>query len=127
MIVESADAVDARWGTTFGPPCRARIGISYPAVDTRAAEPTADEIDTVLARRGLERDGYVLFFSRISPEKGVDDLIDGYAMSTAQRRGPLVIAGTGPALAAMRERPADRASPTGSSSSTTSTTPRSGR
>jgi len=104
MIIESADAVDARWGTSFGPACRSRIGISYPAVDTRGAEPTDDEIDTVLSRRGLERDGYVLFFSRISPEKGVDDLIDGYAMSKARDVVRLVIAGTGPALAAMRER-----------------------
>ena len=60
----------------------------------------------MLARRGLERDGYVLFFSRISPEKGVEDLIEGYERSCARDVVRLVIAGTGPSLADARSRAA---------------------
>jgi len=103
-IVAAAEEVDARWDTAFAAQCRARVGISYPAIDCRLGAPSDDEVEAVLTRRGLERDGYVLLLSRISPEKGVDDLIDGYAMSAASDRVRLVIAGNGPALEAMRER-----------------------
>lgn len=103
-IVEAADEVDLRWGTTFGTQCRERVGISYPAIDGSGAQPSDREVRYALARRGLERDGYVLLLSRISPEKGVDDLIDGFELSTASDLVQLVIAGNGPALAAMRER-----------------------
>jgi glycosyltransferase involved in cell wall biosynthesis len=103
-IVEAADLVDAHWGSTFGAQCRARIGISYPAIDTRSREPADDVVHEVLTRRGLERDGYLLFLSRVTPEKGVDDLIDGFARSAANDRVRLVIAGTGSALEDMRER-----------------------
>lgn len=110
-IVDAADLVDAHWGSTFGAQCRARIGISYPAIDTRRSEPAIDVVDEVLTRRGLERDGYLLFLSRVTPEKGVDDLIDGFGRSAARDHVRLVIAGTGAALDAMRERA--RQSPVG--------------
>src|SRR3954464_7440434 len=58
-IVDAADLVDARWGSTFGTQCRARIGISYPAIDTRSSEPAEEVVREVLTRRGLERDGYL--------------------------------------------------------------------
>jgi len=103
-IVAAAEEVDARWDTTFARQCRERVGISYPAIDCRLGSPCDADIDAVLDRRGLERDGYALLLSRISPEKGVDDLIDGYAMSAASDAVRLVIAGNGPALEAMRER-----------------------
>jgi glycosyltransferase involved in cell wall biosynthesis len=54
------------------------------------------EGDRVLARRGLKRDGYVLFLSRLVPAKGVDDLIAGFARSRAAATLRLVIAGSGP-------------------------------
>ena len=103
-IVEAADLVDAHWGSTFGAQCRARIGISYPAIDTRSSAPGDEVVAEALIRRGLERDGYLLFLSRVTPEKGVDDLIDGFERSAANDRVRLVIAGTGSALDAMRER-----------------------
>ncbi len=105
-IVAAADEVDARWGTSFGPQCRERVGISYPAIDCRRAVVDDARLAVALARRGLERDRYVLFLSRLSPEKGVDDLIDGYARSATSDVVPLVIAGAGPALGALRERAA---------------------
>jgi glycosyltransferase involved in cell wall biosynthesis len=105
-IVAAADEVDLRWGTTFGTQCRERVGISYPAVDGRVAEPSDRAVRYALAARGLERDGYVLLLSRISPAKGVDDLIDGFERSTASDFVQLVIAGNGPALAAMRAKAA---------------------
>lgn len=105
-IVAEADEVDLRWGTTFGTQCRERVGISYPAIDGSGPEPSDREVRYALARRGLQRDGYVLLLSRISPEKGVDDLIDGFALSTASDLVQLVIAGNGPALADMRARAA---------------------
>lgn len=103
-IVAAAAQVDRCWGTDFAERCRARVGISYPAIDGAAAGAPSDVVDAVLARRGLQRDGYVLFLSRVSPEKGVDDLIDGFARSAARARVQLVVAGRGPALADMRSR-----------------------
>ena len=105
-IVAAADEVDAHFGTTFGPQCRERVTISYPAIDCGPDEPEDITVHVSLARRGLERDGYVLFLSRVTREKGVDDLIDGFARSAASEHVRLVIAGTGPALPQMRERAA---------------------
>lgn len=105
-IVAAADEVDDRWGTTFGAQCRARVGISYPAIDGQIPDPSDREVRYALARRGLERDGYVLLLSRISPEKGVDDLIDGFELSMASDLVDLVIAGNGPALDDMRAKAA---------------------
>ncbi|WP_370618077.1 glycosyltransferase [Mumia qirimensis] len=103
LVVACAEDVDARHGTRYAEQCRTRIGISYPAVDTRAytdLEPGA--VDAALAARGLERDGYVFFLSRLAAAKGVDDLIDGYARSAAAGRVRLVVAGRGPEAAELR-------------------------
>jgi glycosyltransferase involved in cell wall biosynthesis len=105
-IVAAADEVDEAFGTTFGVQCRARVGISYPAIDCFQDAPSDRTIKRVLAERGLVRDGFVLFLSRVTPEKGVDDLIDGFERSAASDGLRLVIAGTGYALAEMRERAA---------------------
>ena len=107
LIVESAAAIDARHGTTFAEQCRQRVAISYPAIDSRtftAVDRTV--LDPVLARRGLVADGYILFLSRVTKAKGVDDLIDGYAASHTGAQIPLVIAGTGPEAEALRARAA---------------------
>jgi len=114
LIVAAAEAIDSRHGTAFAARCRERVQVSYPAIDV-AAYVSLDPAETerVLASRGLERDGYVLFLSRLARAKGVDDLIAGYARSEAAARVRLVIAGDGPdaaelhALAASSAR-ADR-------------------
>ena len=107
LIVESAEAIDARHGTAFAAMCRARVDISYPAIDSRQfTDLDRTRLDAVLARRGLRDDGYVLFLSRVTKAKGVDDLIDGYAASHARERVPLVIAGTGPEAPALQARAA---------------------
>lgn len=98
LIVESATKVDEALGTNFAEQCEERVGISYPAVDSAAFIATeSEDIDTTLGLRGLERDGYVLFLSRITPAKGVNDLIEGYRRSAAKNRVKLVVAGTGTA------------------------------
>ncbi len=90
--------IDAQHGTTFAAQCRERVAISYPAIDADAyldldiARPTPRWLDA----RACERDGYVLFLSRLTKAKGVDDLIDGFAASRAADDLPLVIAGNGP-------------------------------
>ena len=102
-IVLAAEAVDRHCGTRFAPECRERVTVSYPPIDTSAyveADPAA--VDAALARRGLERDGYVLFLSRVTRAKGVHDLIEAYAGSRARHRVKLVIAGRGTALAEVR-------------------------
>jgi glycosyltransferase involved in cell wall biosynthesis len=105
LIVESAQAIDDRHGTSFAPQCRERVDISYPAIDSRQfTDLDRARLDSVLARRGLTDDQYVLFLSRVTKAKGVDDLIDGYAASHAGDRMPLVIAGTGPEAPALRAR-----------------------
>jgi len=58
--------------------------------------------EDVLTARGLERDGYILFLSRLTAAKGVDDLIAGYALSAASQGKILVIAGRGPQSEALR-------------------------
>ncbi len=98
LVVAEAAAIDARYGTRFADECRERVAVSYPAIDvgTYLAR-DEDETDRVLASRGLTRDGYVLFLSRLAHAKGVDDLIDGYVRSGAPAAGRrLVIAGNGP-------------------------------
>ena len=100
-------AIDARHGTSFAAQCRERVAISYPAIDSRQfTDLDPDRLEAALARRGLTDDGYVLFLSRVTKAKGVDDLIDGYAASHASDQVPLVIAGTGPEAPALRARAA---------------------
>ncbi|RYV50909.1 glycosyltransferase [Pengzhenrongella frigida] len=103
IILAEAAELDARHGSTFAERCTGRVAVSYPAIDVGAylrLDPA--EGDRVLARRGLTRDGYVLFLSRLSPAKGVDDLIAGYERSGAAHRQQLVIAGTGPDAGRLR-------------------------
>jgi glycosyltransferase involved in cell wall biosynthesis len=97
LILDAATAIDRRWGSNFAPACDARVKISYPAIDA-SAYTDLDPIDTErrLAARGLQRDGYVMFLSRLSRAKGVDDLINGFAASAARTHTKLVICGNGP-------------------------------
>jgi glycosyltransferase involved in cell wall biosynthesis len=107
QIVLAAETVDLHCGTRFAPQCRDRVTISYPPVDTAAyleLDPAA--VDAAVARRGLERDGYILFLSRVTRAKGVHDLVAAYAASRARDRVKLVVAGTGTALAEVREQAA---------------------
>jgi glycosyltransferase involved in cell wall biosynthesis len=103
IILAEAAQIDARHGTTFAERCRERVSVSYPAIDV-ASYLSLDpgESDRVLAARGLDRDGYVLFLSRLSRAKGVDDLIAGFARSRAAEKLRLVIAGSGPEAERLR-------------------------
>src|SRR5450631_302484 len=103
IILAEAAEIDARHGTTFAERCRERVSVSYPAIDV-ASYLSLDpcESDRVLAARGLVRDGYVLFLSRLSRAKGVDDLIAGFARSRAAEKLRLVIAGSGPEAERLR-------------------------
>jgi glycosyltransferase involved in cell wall biosynthesis len=97
LIVAAAAELDALRGTRFAEQCAERVAVSYPAIDSSVyVDVTDDDIDATMAARGLERDGYVLFLSRLTKPKGVDDLIDGFAASHAARGLQLVIAGRGP-------------------------------
>ena len=102
-IIAAAEAVDRHCGTRFGPQCRERVTVSYPPIDASAFLDLADvDVDAVLARRGLERNGYVLFLSRVTKAKGVHELVEAYTGSRARDRVKLVIAGTGPSLPEIR-------------------------
>lgn len=103
IIIAEAEAIDTRHGTRFADQCRERVQISYPAIDT-SAYLDLDPRDTrqVLEQRGLETDGYVLFLSRLSAAKGVDDLINGFERSRAHHTVRLVIAGNGPEARRLR-------------------------
>src|SRR5690606_19663579 len=97
VIVDAAAQLDAAHGTSFAEACSERIGISYPAIDSRAYT-DIDSLTTsaVLARRGLRPGGFILFLSRLTKAKGVDDLIEAYAHSRSRHVAELVIAGNGP-------------------------------
>ncbi|ONI82617.1 glycosyl transferase family 1 [Saccharothrix sp. ALI-22-I] len=102
-IIASAEQVDARCGTRLAEECRRRVEVSYPPIDTAAyldLDPV--QVDAALARRGLERDGYVLFLSRVARAKGIYDLVTAFARSKARSRVKLVVAGNGPALEDVR-------------------------
>ncbi len=104
QIVEAARHVDAACGTEFARACDERVELSYPAIDASSfIGMKLVEAEQVWRDRQLERDGYVLFLSRVVAAKGVDDLILAYRHSECYGRLPLVIAGNGPALPAVRE------------------------
>lgn len=97
LVIASAEAVDAAHGTRFAPQCRERVAVSYPAVNTADyLDPDLDRFAATLQRRGLHRNGYVLFLSRLAHAKGVDELIAGFAASEHCRGLTLVVAGNGP-------------------------------
>jgi glycosyltransferase involved in cell wall biosynthesis len=99
QIVASAEEVDARCGTKFAEQCRNRVTVSYPPINSDAyldLDPAA--VDAALARRGLERDGYILFLSRVARAKGIYDLVIAFGQVDCRSRVRLVVAGTGPAL-----------------------------
>lgn len=97
LIIDSADQVDRRLGTRFADQVRLKVAVSYPAVDAAAyVDLDAGRTAQVLARRGLQPGGYLLFLSRLGLAKGVDDLIAGYARCRTRSSHRLVIAGEGP-------------------------------
>jgi glycosyltransferase involved in cell wall biosynthesis len=103
LIISEAERVDEQHGTRFAPQCRERIRVSYPAIDADAYIALDDAtIDEVLARRELKRDGYVLFLSRLTAAKGVEELIDAFELSGIHRDKTLIIAGRGPQSAVLR-------------------------
>ncbi|MGX6600884.1 glycosyltransferase [Micromonosporaceae bacterium Da 78-11] len=102
-IIASAQEVDAHCGTTFAEQCRRRVSVSYPPIDASAyldLDPAA--VDAALAARGLERDGYILFLSRVARAKGIYDLIIAYGQMQSRSQVKLVVAGNGPALEHVR-------------------------
>jgi glycosyltransferase involved in cell wall biosynthesis len=102
-IIAAAEVVDTHCHTRFAGECADRIMVSYPPIDTSAyLDPDPALVDAALARRGLERDGYVLFLSRVTRAKGIYDLVDAFALSRARSRVKLLIAGQGPELAQLR-------------------------
>ncbi len=99
LIVEAGEQVDLALGTRFRDQLHERVRISYPAIDTAAYTSIAErgeEVEAVLKNRRLERDGYVMFLSRIAPAKGVDDLIEAYRASEVYGRKKLIVCGNGP-------------------------------
>ena len=97
LVIDSAEELDARHGTRFAARCRERVGISYPAVNTADyLDLDLDRFAATLSRRGLHRNGYVLFLSRLARAKGVDELIAGFATSRSSRGLTLVLVGDGP-------------------------------
>lgn len=104
IVVAEAEAIDARHGTRFAEQCRRRVQVSYPAVDVGSFLGLGpDETHEALVRRGLRRGGYVLFLSRLSAAKGVEDLIAGFTRSAAASQLRLVIAGDGPEAWPLRQ------------------------
>jgi glycogen(starch) synthase len=102
-IIATAEEVDAACGTTFAEQCRRRVAVSYPPIDSSAyLDLDEAEVDAALARRGLERDGYILFLSRVARAKGIYDLVIAYGQMRCRPDVKLVVAGNGPALEHVR-------------------------
>ena len=99
LIIDAGNQIDHQLGSSFAQQLTERVRISYPAIDTstylRAA--TQDELNKqVFARRGLGQDEFLLFLSRLSEAKGVDDLIHAYRASQLYGKKILAICGSGP-------------------------------
>ncbi|MBK1881243.1 glycosyltransferase family 4 protein [Luteolibacter pohnpeiensis] len=110
LIIAAGREVDSHLGTLFTGQLEQRVGISYPAIDTAAyleIEKQPDRVDEVLKNRGLERDGYVMFLSRIAPAKGVDDLLAAWRNCRLRGAKKLIICGNGPSKALIRELASD--------------------
>jgi glycosyltransferase involved in cell wall biosynthesis len=102
-IIASAEEVDAHCGTTFAQQCRERVSVSYPPIDSAAfLDPDPAAVDAALDRRGLKRDRYILFLSRVARAKGIYDLVIAYGQMRCRDDVKLVVAGTGPALEHVR-------------------------
>ncbi|GAB3898644.1 hypothetical protein GCM10029964_083430 [Kibdelosporangium lantanae] len=102
-IIAAAEVVDTHCHTRFADECADRVTVSYPPIDTSAyLDPDPALVSAALDRRGLERDGYVLFLSRVTRAKGIYDLVEAFARSRARSRVKLVVAGQGPELAHLR-------------------------
>ncbi|WP_248960850.1 glycosyltransferase [Sphaerisporangium perillae] len=98
-IIACAEQVDAHRGTRFAEQCRRRVTVSYPPIDSAAfVDVDPAQVDAALAQRGLERDGYILFLSRVTRAKGIYDLLIAFGQMRCRSRVKLVVAGTGPAL-----------------------------
>ena len=97
LIISSAEQIDAGHGTDFAPRCRSQVEISYPAINTvDYLDLDGGELAAALERRGLERNAYVLYLSRLAHAKGVDDLIEGFARCPDTADRTLAIVGNGP-------------------------------
>ena len=108
LIIESAEAIDARHGTHFAAQCTERVADLLPGDQHRRVPRPGSRRDRgTLARRGLRAGEYVLFLSRLARAKGVDDLIDGFAASRACDDLRLVIAGNGPEAQILRDHVAE--------------------
>lgn len=108
QIVAAARQVDEACGTEFAEICEDRVELSYPAIDASSfVDMTLAEAEQVWSTRQLQRDGYVLFLSRVAAAKGVDDLVTAYRSSECYGDKLLVIAGNGPALPAIRSMVGD--------------------
>lgn len=110
LIVEAGEKVDEVMGTAFAERLSEEVKISYPAIDAAsylAIEENPDELYELLKRRGLSKDGYVMFLSRIAPAKGVDDLLDAWEGCRYRGEKELIICGNGPAKDDVAMRAAD--------------------
>lgn len=99
LIVEAGQKVDQVVGTSFEQQLTERVKISYPAIDTAKyinVEKHPKRVAEALHARGLEKDGFILFLSRLARAKGVDDLIHAYRASDAYGEKKLVVCGNGP-------------------------------
>lgn len=107
-IIRCAEEVDGKCGTRFAQQCRDRVTVNYPPIDTSVfLDLDDDAVDAALAARGLQRNGYVLFLSRVARAKGIYDLIMAYAHMRCRDTVKLVVAGTGPALEHVRAMAAE--------------------
>ncbi|MBB6429372.1 glycosyltransferase family 4 protein [Algisphaera agarilytica] len=99
LIFEAGRKVDEIVGTRYEEALRERVKISYPAIDTSQylrVEQHPKRVAEALSERGLEKDGYIMFLSRLARAKGVDDLVHAYRASDAYGEKKLVICGNGP-------------------------------
>ncbi|MEM6855253.1 MAG: glycosyltransferase family 4 protein [Planctomycetota bacterium] len=99
LIIDAGKKVDEIVGTRYEEQLRERVKISYPAIDTAkylSVENHPKRLGEVLATRGLEFDGYIMFLSRLARAKGVDDLVHAYRASDAYGEKKLVVCGNGP-------------------------------
>jgi glycosyltransferase involved in cell wall biosynthesis len=103
LMLELVHKVDKQIETCYEERLREKCKISYPAIHAKeflSIGTKQEENQEFLKKYGLQNDKFLLYLSRITESKGLNELLEAYYSSLFKKDGniPLVICGKGPYL-----------------------------
>jgi glycosyltransferase involved in cell wall biosynthesis len=107
LMLEMVHRVDKQIETCYEERLREQCKISYPAIHAEEFLSVAEEQEEnqqFLKKYGLKQDKFLLYLSRITASKGLDELLEAYHFSLfgKDKDIPLVICGKGPYLTTLK-------------------------